>query len=193
MRPPEAETLLAAARTLLRERGLAGVTVAAVLERTELGTRAFYRHFASKDQLLVEVFADATRTEVARLQSLMAVTVGPVGAVAAWVDGRLALAFDPSVETDLKHLSEQATALYDVAPAMMADLCAAMMRPLIEQVTEGIDSGAFAETDPVLAAQAVADVAWACVQRAWMLPTADPHTVREQTKALCLRALGAAI
>jgi AcrR family transcriptional regulator len=37
--------ILDAASKSLRERGVRGLSIAAVLEHTQLGTRAFYRHF----------------------------------------------------------------------------------------------------------------------------------------------------
>lgn len=190
MQLPEREALLAAAREVLRERGLAGVTVAAVLARAGLGTRAFYRHFASKDQLLVEVFAQATRTEIDRLLGLMAPVGDPVAAVSAWIGGRLDLAFDPAVESDLKPLSEQARALYAVDPGTMAGLYAAMVGPLVEQVAAGITAGVLVG-DPEIAALGIASLVEACIEREWMSPSADPAAVRALTLELCLRAVGA--
>lgn len=193
LQPDEAALLVRAAQELLREHGLGGVTVAEVLSRTDLGTRAFYRHFSSKDHLLLEAFADATYAEVERLRTLMAPTADPVTAVAAWIEGRLDLAFDGRVESDLKHLSEQARALYAVAPETMSELHAAMMLPLVDQVIVGQRAGDFAVADPGIGAQAIASVVWACVEREWSAPSTDPRAVRAETLAFCLRALGAPV
>src|SRR6478609_5148508 len=42
-------SILAAAAEILRTEGVQGLSIAGVLHRCGLGTRAFYRHFASKD------------------------------------------------------------------------------------------------------------------------------------------------
>lgn len=189
-RGDEAATLIAAAQALLRESGLSGVTIAAVLERTELGTRAFYRHFSSKDHLLVEVFADATLTEVDRLALLIARTSTPQGGVTAWIDGRLDLGFDTDVESDLRFLSQQAQVLYAAAPETMSELYQVMMLPLVEQIQAGIGDGVFVGVEPWLAAQSVASVVWSRVEQEWLSPSEDATEVRAETLAFCLRGLG---
>ncbi len=50
--------ILAAAARCVRDQGLLGLNIAAVLERAQLSTRAFYRHFESKDQLVAAVFLE---------------------------------------------------------------------------------------------------------------------------------------
>src|SRR5215472_4125970 len=67
--PPDPDvrrTIVAAASKSVREQGVRGLNVAAVLERAQLSTRAFYRHFDSKDQLVAAVFQEMTRSEVDR-------------------------------------------------------------------------------------------------------------------------------
>ncbi|HEY4796933.1 MAG TPA: helix-turn-helix domain-containing protein, partial [Mycobacterium sp.] len=48
--PDVRRAIVAAASETLREQGVRGLSIAAVLDRAELSTRAFYRHFESKDQ-----------------------------------------------------------------------------------------------------------------------------------------------
>jgi AcrR family transcriptional regulator len=88
---------VAAASKSVRARGLRGLGVAAVLEEARPSTRAFYRHFDSKDELVVAVFVEMARVEVLRLRRKMANTAGRVEAVAAWINGRLDLAFDEQI------------------------------------------------------------------------------------------------
>ena len=54
--------------------GVRGLSIAAVLERAQLSTRAFYRHFDSKDQLVAAVFLEMARVEMRRLRTKMANT-----------------------------------------------------------------------------------------------------------------------
>src|ERR1700756_777620 len=92
--------ILDAASRSMDDQGVRGLSVAAILERAQLSTRAFYRHFESKDQLVAAVFLEMTRNEVLRLRTKMAVAVTPAAAVAAWIEGRLDLAFDENIESE---------------------------------------------------------------------------------------------
>jgi AcrR family transcriptional regulator len=96
--------ILAAASKIVREEGVPNLGVAQVLSRAGLSTRAFYRHFESKDQLVSAVFVDMARVEALRLRRAMSACAGPVEAVVAWIDGRLDLAFDEKVRSDLRKL-----------------------------------------------------------------------------------------
>src|ERR1700751_2996683 len=100
--PDVRRAILAAASKSVREQGVRGLNVAAVLEQAQLSTRAFYRHFESKDQLVAAVFLEINRAEVLRLTEKMTVAATPVEAVAAWVDGRLDIAFDDDVIAELR-------------------------------------------------------------------------------------------
>ena len=54
--PGVRDALVNAAAEIVREEGIAAVSVARVLDRAALSTRAFYRHFDSKDALVSAVF-----------------------------------------------------------------------------------------------------------------------------------------
>ena len=84
---PQVRTAIVSAATeLVREAGVGALSVAEVLTRSQLGTRAFYRHFASKDQLVSALFLEMARAEVRRLETSMADSSDAVHAVAAWID-----------------------------------------------------------------------------------------------------------
>src|SRR5271156_2151763 len=91
--------ILAAASTTLRELGVRGFNVAAVLERANLSTRAFYRHFDSRDE-----------------------------AVAAWIDARLDLAFDDNIRSDLRRLSLEAQSQTFASPSLIQPAYAEMLK-----------------------------------------------------------------
>lgn len=190
-RPSERQVLLDAALSVLRDGGVASFTVADVLATANLGTRAFYRHFKSKDQLVVSVFADSARREAARLAGLMAASADPVAAVVAWISGRLDLAFDLAVESDLKYVSREAQALYTVEPELLASVYEAMLRPLVQELTRGTEQGLFAQGDPHSDAQAISAVVWARVEQQWAIGAGEYQQVRADTVRFCLRAIGA--
>jgi AcrR family transcriptional regulator len=57
------ERLLAAATELIEEGGYGAASVAAIADRTGLAASTLYRHFASKEELFVEVFRSVCKGE----------------------------------------------------------------------------------------------------------------------------------
>jgi AcrR family transcriptional regulator len=71
---PTRERLLAAARSAVEEGGYGAASVAAVAERAGVATGTLYRHFASKQELFVELFRAVCDREVA---AMAAAAAGP--------------------------------------------------------------------------------------------------------------------
>ena len=188
--PATRRAILAAASTSLREDGVQGLSIAGVLQRAQLSTRAFYRHFESKDQLVSAVFLEMARAEKRRLKRKMAAAAGPAGAVAAWVDGRLDLAFSDTIKSDLRQMSLDAQSQTFAAPELMQPAYAEMLEPLIAEIQRGLDQGQFHDVDPTSAAQAIQGVVWACTERQWATGDCERADVRERTLRFCLRGLG---
>ena len=66
---PTRERLLAAAQNLIEEGGYSAATVAAIADRTGLASGTLYRHFASKEELFVEVFRSVCDREVRAMRA----------------------------------------------------------------------------------------------------------------------------
>jgi AcrR family transcriptional regulator len=190
--PDVRRAIVTAASKSVREQGVRGLSVAAVLDRAELSTRAFYRHFDSKDELVATVFLEMARTEMRRLRKKMARAHTPVEAVAAWIDGRLDLAFDDTIKSDLRRLSMEAQSQMFASPELIQPAYAQMLEPLIEQLQRGLDEGAFHGIDPTSDAQSIQGVVWACTERHWATNDCDRSQVRRTAFQFCLRGLGVA-
>lgn len=188
--PAVRREILAAASTTLREQGVRGLSIAAVLERAKLGTRAFYRHFDSKDELVAAVFLETARAEKRRLQRRMASAAGEVEAVVAWIDGRLDLAFDDSVRSDLRRLSMEAQSQSLASPSLVAPAYAEMLKPLRDALQSGLRRGVFHHIDPATDAEFIHGVVWASTNRQWETGDCDRNEVRQRAIRFCLRALG---
>src|ERR1700734_2605815 len=163
--PGVRRAILTAASKSVREQGVRGLSIAAVLDRAQLSTRAFYRHFDSKDQGVAAVFLEMAHAEKRRLQRKMAKAGNPVEAVAAWIDGRLDLAFDENVKSDLRRLSLEAQSQMFAAPELIQPAYEEMLEPLIEQLNDGLRRGVFHDVDPVTEAQSIQGVVWASTER----------------------------
>ncbi|AGB22003.1 transcriptional regulator [Mycobacterium sp. JS623] len=188
--PDTRRALLAAASAALREHGVQGLSIAAVLQRAQLSTRAFYRHFESKDELVAAVFLDMAKTEKRRLKRKMAVASDPADAVASWIDGRLDLAFSQSIKTDLRRMSLEAQSQSFAAPELIQPAYAEMLEPLIDQIQQGLEQGVFHDVEATSAAQSIQGVVWACTERQWATGDCERAEVRERTLRFCLRGLG---
>lgn len=190
--PGVRRAILAAAAKSVREQGVRGLSIASVLERAGLSTRAFYRHFESKDQLVAAVFVEMAGIEMRRLRRKMAAEATPVEAVAAWIDGRLDLAFDENVKSDLRRLSLEAQSQMFASPELIQPAYAMMLEPLVEQLQRGLEQSVFRDIDPVIEAQAIQGVVWASTERQWASGDCERADVRERSLRFCLRGLGVA-
>jgi AcrR family transcriptional regulator len=176
----------------MHDHGVQGLSIAAVLERAQLSTRAFYRHFESKDQLVAAVFLELARLETQRLRGKMANTTNPVDAVVAWVDGRFELAFGENAEAGTRRLTLEAHSKAFSSPEMVAPAYGAILEPLIEQLERGLELGVFEDIVPATAAKSIHGVVWAGTQRQWATHRWEPAEVRDRALRFCLRGLGVA-
>ena len=190
--PSVRRAILSAASKSVREQGVRGLSIAAVLDRAQLSTRAFYRHFDSKDQLVAAVFLEMAQVEMRRLRKNMADAADPVEAVTAWVDARLDLAFDEDVKSDLRRLSTEAQSAMFASPELIAPAYAEMLEPLIEELQRGIEQGLFHDIDPLTEAQSIQGVVWANTERQWAAGDCTRTDVRKHVLRFCLRGLGVA-
>ena len=188
--PDTRRVILIAATKAVREHGVRGLSIAAVLGRAQLSTRAFYRHFESKDQLVSAVFLEMAGFEMRRLRRKMATADNPVEAVAGWIDGRLDLAFDENMKSDLRRLSLEAQSQMFASPELIQPAYAEMLRPLIEQLEHGLESGVFRDIDPVTDAQSIHGVVWATTERQWATGDCERDDIRDRLLRFCLRGLG---
>jgi AcrR family transcriptional regulator len=193
--PPDPEVrgrIVSAATESVREQGVQGLSIAAVLERAHLSTRAFYRHFESKDELVAAIFLEMARLERRRLKRKMTSAAIPVDAVVAWIDGRLDLAFNENIKSDLRYLSSEAQSQMFASSHLIQPAYAEMLEPLVEALQRGLEDGVFQDIDPVAAAQSIQGVVWAGTERQWATGDCNRADTREHIVRFCLRGLGAA-
>lgn len=188
--PKVRHEILAAASKTLREKGVRGLSIAAVLDGAAVGTRAFYRHFGSKDELVAALFLEMARVEERRLRRRMASATTEIGAVAAWIDGRLDLAFDDNIKSDLRRVSVEAQSQMFGSPNLVQPAYEQLLKPLRAALQRGLQQGVFQHIDPEADAQAIHAVVWAGIERHWTTGDCDRDHVRERALRFCLRGLG---
>jgi AcrR family transcriptional regulator len=189
----EARALVEAALTVLRRNGAAGLTVADVLAEAGLSTRAFYRHFASKDALLLALFDADNEAVRARLDSAIDAAADPRAALGAWVDQLLALAYTPRRSRRTQVLWTEGNRLQHEFPAEFARIAKAVLEPLERILESGRATGIFPLADPARDARSIHAVTWEIVEArlAGRSDDAALASARAQVLRFCLPALGA--
>ena len=91
----EVRRLIDAAFAVMGRTGEIDPAVRDIVKVSGLSNQTFYRHFASKDALMVAVLADGQQRLVAHLSRRISSTDDPVEQLRRWVGGVLAQARDP--------------------------------------------------------------------------------------------------
>jgi len=187
----EARSLVEGALTVLRRQGAAGLTVAEVLAEAGLSTRAFYRHFASKDELLLALFdADNAAVRV-RLDDAIASATDSYAALRAWVDQVLALAYAPRRSRRTQVLWTEGRRLQHEFPDEFARIADAVIEPIERVLEAGRADGTFPDAEPARDARSIHAVTWALVEARLAGDGTDLASARAQVLRFCLPALGA--
>ncbi len=154
----ERRALIEAGLVALRRKGNDGCTVADVLAEAGLSTRAFYRHFASKDELVLAIYEQDARATQAKLRDRMRAAETPVAAIDVWIDETLALAFDPRRARRTRPLAHEGLRLQAAFPKQFAAIVAGVIDPLAAVLAELGDPRA--ERD----ARSLHAITWAIVE-----------------------------
>src|SRR4029453_15442160 len=88
----EVRRLIDAAFAVMQETGDIDPAVRDIVRRAGLSNQAFYRHFSSKDALLLAVLADGQRQLIEHLEGRVASTKEPKEQVRRWIEGVMAQA-----------------------------------------------------------------------------------------------------
>jgi AcrR family transcriptional regulator len=180
----ERRALIDAGLAVMRRRGSEGCTVADVLAEAGLSTRAFYRHFSSKDELVLAIYErDALPTQT-RLRERLAAAATPRAALEVWVDETLALGFDARRARRTQPLAKEGLRLQAQFPREFAAMEAGVIDPLAEILR------AFPAAHPERDARSIHAVAWALVEERFAGGTLTRDEARAHVLRFCLPVLG---
>jgi AcrR family transcriptional regulator len=168
------------------------VSVAAILDAAGLSTRAFYRHFASKDELFLAMLKRDSDVVGRRLRRLAIETPGgPVAQLEAWIDYLLGLAYHPRRRAHVVVLDSDEVRMAKGYREATAELRADRERILADILRRGRDDGSFPLAEPerdAAAIHALADRAFAAPLQGVGL---DQDLLVGYVMDFALRALGA--
>jgi AcrR family transcriptional regulator len=151
----ERKLLLDAGMKVMRRNGFAEASLAEVLEVAGVSTRAFYRHFATKDALLIAMFDREAEVVAVRLRDAAAAAPSAPRAVQSWLDEYLDLFASPRRVARVRLMTSEAArgaVGYGEAMERMLDLHA---EPLAEALARGAEDGTLTSSDPYVDARSV--------------------------------------
>ena len=130
----EARRLIDAAFVVMRRTGSIDPQVRAIVQEADLSNQAFYRHFPSKDALLLAVLADGQRQLVAYLRRRVATAAAPAEQVQRWIAGVMAQARDRDAAEATRPFACNGARLADLFPADLAASRAELLASLAPAV-----------------------------------------------------------
>jgi len=187
----EADRLLRAAWDVLGRTGFLGFKVASVIRAAGSSTHGFYRHFASKDAMLLALLVDESQRASARFAARVAATSSPLEAVDMWIWTMIGAAGRP----DLAARARLFASLGQIS-ANFPDQVLATRQPMLVPLTDALEAGLMAGTmplaDPLADAPLIMSLCGGVLRD--LLDGISSTTVDEAiaaTQALVRRSLGA--
>jgi AcrR family transcriptional regulator len=186
----EARALVQAGMAVLRRSTARNLTVADVLDVAGLSTRAFYRHFQSKDELILAVYQYDNHRSIERLRARIATAASTLDALEEWVASSLALGFAPRQARRTMTLWREGGRLWAQYPGEYNAIVEGLVEPLTDVLERGRGDGTFPYADPHLDALTIHAVVWRLIERrlggdtSLNLESASAHVLR-----FCLPAL----
>jgi AcrR family transcriptional regulator len=184
----EVERIVDAAYRVIARDGSFDPKLREVLRESGLSTQAFYKHFRSKDELMLVLLDDGRRRLVGYLEHRMEKAAAPEGRVRAWIEGVLAQSADPGVAARTRpflahqdRLAEQFPAEQKQSVDLLVDLLAAAVADLPGK------SKAVAARDAV----AVYELAFGTLHRHLSHGTSPSRAEVEHVVRFSLRGIGA--
>lgn len=186
------ERIIEAAYTCLSQPHTGPVPVAAILQRAEVSTRAFYRHFESKDELFLAMLRQETDALARRLDRVADEHAKvPAEQLEAWIEVMFGLIHDDETRMHFTVIDSDEVRAAKGYRETREKAHADRERSLVEILRHGRDDGSFPVTDPERDAFAIN----AIISRVMLTQTYDDHEGLRRAKArvldFALRALGA--
>ncbi|HEY3810977.1 MAG TPA: TetR/AcrR family transcriptional regulator, partial [Acidimicrobiales bacterium] len=138
-------------------------TVADILLQAGLSTRAFYRHFETKEDVIRSLYERDAESFGAHLRRRVEAAPNPDEAVAVWVNEMLGLAYDRRRAERVSALSSPMVFRVIAgtrAQQLGTDLLAQPLRAVLE---EGVATGWFTHVEPELDTRTIQAITWAAV------------------------------
>lgn len=140
--------IIEAAYGCLSEPHSGAIPVAAILQRAGVSTRAFYRHFESKDELFLAMLREETDALATRLDRICADAGGPVDQLQAWISGMFGLIHDDQTRMHFTVIDSDEVRAAKGYRETREKAHADRERSLVNILRDGREAGTFPLTKP---------------------------------------------
>lgn len=144
----ERRMILDAAMVVMHRNGFAEAKITDILREAELSNRAFYRHFSSKDELLLGMCGRDIAFVVRRLRARIEQAPDMVAALRAFVDEYLRTFYEPRDPDRIGVFSSDGARRAEGYDTEVRRLDRQLVEPLLEVVRAGTDAGVFRSSTP---------------------------------------------
>jgi AcrR family transcriptional regulator len=185
------DELVRAAWRVLERSGFEGFKVQLVLREAGVSARAFYRHFADKDELMLALLRDEMIKAGEHASNLSTAADDPAEQVALWLRAYVSAASDPRRVARAKLFSSQQS-LIRRFPSELDESGRQMVKPLLDALIRGAELGVFPLTEPERDANVIGNLASGTLQDALVeRPDLDIESLVSEASDFVMRALGA--
>jgi AcrR family transcriptional regulator len=160
-----------------------------IFDAAQLGRQVFYRHFRSKDELLLIVLDESRHIVASYLAKRIAKVEGADARLRAWIDGVLRQAQDPEAARRTRPFALTGRRLEAQFPEQYARSQLVLTQLLTDVIRDGIDEGVFASRDPEQDAQIIYDAVFMRQNRHLLLRTVPSRQAVDDLHGFALRAL----
>lgn len=187
----EVAGLMAAARNIMRESASVDPRVSEIISRAGSSNQAFYRHFRSKDELLLALLDEGLRDLVEHLEARMALARSARGKVERWIAGIVRQATDSEAAQATRPFVANRARLAERFPDEERRSVSLLVEPLVNAIREGVVIGEFDSSDPDHDAEAIYHLAMGWMQSRMFTNEEAGNPELGRLTAFALRGLGA--
>jgi AcrR family transcriptional regulator len=173
----EVRRLVDASFSLIREEGRLEPKVGEIVAKAGLSNQAFYKHFRSKDELLVAVLDEGFRRLGEYLDHRMQKARTPERRVRQWINGVLEQALDADSAVASRPFALARGRLAELFPEEVRSAERQLVDSLRDAIEEAVRAGEVAAADPARDAALIYGLAMGWVERHLMRP--DPPSRRD--------------
>jgi len=162
-----------------------------ILDEAGLSTEAFYRHFHSKDELMLVLLGDGRHRLAGYLGHRMDKAGDPLGRIRAWIEGVLAQAVDSGAASRTRPFLANLSRLTERFPEEQRLSVRSLVTLLDEALAAASEAQEITTTDPARDALAVYQLVISVMEAHILAGTKPAPGDIEHLVGFCLRALGA--
>jgi AcrR family transcriptional regulator len=186
----EVNLLITATWTVAARTGSFEPSVREILHEAGVSTKAFYRHFRSKDDLLLVALETASCQLAEYVESKMAVVETPVPRIRVWIEGFVRQAIVPSAARRTLPWALGVGQLAHMYPDQFDHSKALVIAPLEREITRAVAQGTASSPNPPRDARIIFGYTMDAIRHHLIRRTEPDKGDVEQLVSFTYRALG---